>query len=175
MLSLLNHTLLMWLTNFRVMSDCKQSFLAFFVTSSQWIHTAMPSYQVFLLCDRGGVYTRTILRKLFSKTFTLFIVSQHLHWFASYNRNGLNDYGNTGSVVIVGCGITQDKVKNHVPNTNLASFEPFCCLHEENDRCDVVLFLKYTLLLPDSKVAIFIARFRRISVNEQPKQHLFHG
>ena len=47
----------------------------------------------------GGVYTRTILRKTFSKTFTLFIASQRLHWFVSYARNELNEYGNTGSLV----------------------------------------------------------------------------
>ena len=34
----------------------------------------------------------------------------------------------------------------------------------------MVLFSKYTLLLPDLKVAIFITRFHRISVNEQPKR-----
>ena len=56
-----------------------------------------------------------------------------------------------------------------MPITNLAGFEPLCCLHEENGRCDVVPFSKHMLLLPDSKVVVFIARFHRISVNEQPK------
>ena len=46
----------------------------------------------------GGIYTRTIMRKTFLKTFTLFIVSQHLYWFISYARNRLNEYGNTGRV-----------------------------------------------------------------------------
>ena len=50
----------------------------------------------------------------------------------------------------------------------------FCCLYKENERCDVVPFSKYTLLLLDSKVAVFIARVHQISVNEQPKRQLFH-
>ena len=44
----------------------------------------------------------------------------------------------------------------------------FCRLHEENERCEVVPFSKCTLLQPDLKGAVFISRFRRISVNEQP-------
>ena len=62
---------------------------------------------------------------MFSKVFTLFIIPQRLHRFFSYARTGLNKYGNTRSLVSVGRGLTQDKVKNHVPNTNLAGFEPF--------------------------------------------------
>ena len=119
--------------------------------------------------DLGGVYTRMILRKTFSKTLTLFIVSQRLHWFVSYARNEYNEYNNTGSLVSVGCGLMQDKVKITCQTQILSVSNCFWRLHEENERCEVVPFSKYMFLLPDSKVAIFIARLRWISVNEQPK------
>ena len=87
---------------------------------------------------------------------------------------GVNEYGNTSSLVSVGCGVMQDKVKIMCWIWTSTVSNCFCRLHWENKGCEVVPFSKYALLLPDSKVAIFIARFHWIGVNEQPKQYFFH-
>ena len=93
----------------------------------------------------GGVYTRAILRKTFSKTFSLFIILQHLHRFISYARNGFNEYGNAGSLVSVGRGLSKTgKIMCRIRILPVSN--RFCCLHKESERCEVVPFSKYTLL-----------------------------
>ena len=72
--------------------------------------------------------------------------------------------------MIIGHGLMQDEVKIACQIRILLASNRFSCLQEENERCDVVPFLKYMLLLPDLKAVIFIACFRQITINKQPKQ-----
>ena len=120
----------------------------------------------------GGIYTRTLLRKPFLQIVTLYIVSQCLLEFISLCWKPIHVYtlnSNTGSLVIVGCGLMQDEVNIACQIRILPVSNHFSCLQEENERCDVVPFLKYMLLLPDLKAVVFIARFHQNTINEQLK------
>ena len=59
---------------------------------------------------------------------------------------------------------------------NLASFELFSLYTQGKRKVQYVVPLMkymYKLLLLNSEVAVFIVRFRRISVNEQPQMVTF--
>ena len=64
---------------------------------------------------------------------------------------------------------------NHVPNTNRAGFEPFLPFTQGKQKARSGTVLKVHAFVTGFEVAVFIACFRQISVNKQPKWELFHG
>ena len=64
--------------------------------------------------------------------------------------------------------------KNHVPNTNFAGFEPFLPFTGGKRKVQSGTVFEVHTFVTGFELAVFIARFRRISVNEQPKWQLFH-
>ena len=65
------------------------------------------SWGTYHLCTFVGRFWK----KCFQKHLLCSLYRSVLHWFVLYARNGLNEYGNTGSLVNVGHGLMQDKVK----------------------------------------------------------------
>ena len=60
--------------------------------------------------------------------------------------------------------------KNHVPNTNRIGFEPFLPFTREKRKVRGGTIFEVHAFVTGFEVAVFIARFRRIMVNEQPKR-----
>ena len=60
--------------------------------------------------------------------------------------------------------------KSHVLNTNLAEFEPFLPFTREKQKVRSGTVFEVHAFVSGFEVAVFIARFRWISVNEQPKR-----
>ena len=89
-----------------------------------------------------------------------------------YARNGLNEHelnSNISRVVIIGRGLMQDKVKSRANNGSCWFRAVFTVYTRKTiGACYVEPFLKYTLLLPNSKVVFLIASFCQTSANEQP-------
>ena len=59
--------------------------------------------------------------------------------------------------------------KNHVPDTNRVGFEPFLPFTRGKRKVRSGTVFEVHAFVTGFEVAVFIARFRRISVNEQPK------
>ena len=64
---------------------------------------------------------------------------------------------------------------NHVSNTNRIGFEPFSPFTREKRNVRSGTVFEVHAFVTGFKLPFTTARFRRISVNEQPKRILFHG
>ena len=60
--------------------------------------------------------------------------------------------------------------KSHVANTILAGFEPFLPFTRGKRKVRSGTVFEVHAFVTGFEVAVFIARFRRISVNKQPKR-----
>ena len=119
--------------------------------------------------DLGGVYTRTILRKTFRKRLLCSLYRSIYTDSVSYARNGFNEYDNAGSLVSVGRGLSKTKEKSRAVYES-CRFEPFSPFTRGKGKVRSGTVFEVHAFVSGFEVAVFIARFRRISVNEQPKR-----